>query len=87
MTINVSDGRQLRAGRAIVGLTVREMAQAAGINRNSVIRVEQFKTLPRSCWAASRIAKALEDLGITFISSDVSVAVSFQKPPIGQNTN
>ena len=64
--INVVDGRQLKAGRTILGMTIREMAEAAGINRNSVLRAEALKTLPRFSWAADKIADVLQESGISF---------------------
>lgn len=62
----VTDGRQLKAGRIILGLTVDEMAEAAKLNRNSVLRVERFQNLPYYAHAADKIAKALEERGISF---------------------
>lgn len=59
-------GRQLKAARAIVGLSVRQMAALAGINRNSVLRVENCELLPRQAWAATRIANVLQQIGISF---------------------
>ncbi len=64
--ISVVDGRQLKAGRTILGMTVREMADAAGINRNSVLHAESLKTLPSSAWAVDKITEALQERGISF---------------------
>ncbi len=63
---NVTDGRQLKAGRVILGLTVEEVAKLANLHKNSVIRVESHTTLPHHTYAADRIKKSLENLGICF---------------------
>lgn len=41
--MRIIDGRQARAARIILGMTVRQMAEAAGIDRKSVLRVEHMK--------------------------------------------
>lgn len=41
----IIDGRQARAARVILGMTVRQMAEAAGIDRKSVLRVEHMKSI------------------------------------------
>lgn len=74
----VTDGRQLRAGRIILGLTVNEMASLAGINRNSVLRVEGFGTLPYAAYAADRIMEALKRQGIVFTVRDGLAGVQFK---------
>lgn len=74
---NVTDARQLKSGRVILGLTVEEMAKLANIHKNSVLRVERFTTLPFHTFAADRIQKALEALGISFEIKDGQVGVFF----------
>lgn len=74
----VIDGRQIKAARAILGWTVRETAEAAGIHRNSVVSVEAETTFPRSAWAADRIASAMEAAGISFDQTDDGLGVSFE---------
>ncbi len=66
MDINVTDARQLKAGRIILGMTIDDMAKASGLNRNSVLRVESFKTLPYHLDSARRIQIALEAQGVVF---------------------
>jgi DNA-binding XRE family transcriptional regulator len=73
----VIDGRQLRAGRIILGMTVRGMAEAAGMNRNSVLRVEKHETLPYFAWAADKIAEVLQERGIVFTATGGKVGVMF----------
>jgi DNA-binding XRE family transcriptional regulator len=94
MSINktVIDGRQLRAGRIILRMTVRGMAEACGLNRNSILRVEAHETLPRSAWAADRIAAILQERGIVFTVEDGKAGVMFQaaagrgRKPYGHKT-
>lgn len=74
----VTDGRQLKAGRIILGLTVKEMARLAGIHRNSVLRVESFGTLPFAAYAADRIMGALKRRGIIFTVKDGLAGVQFK---------
>jgi hypothetical protein len=38
--MDVFDGRQLAAARALAGLTVRELAQAASVTKGTVNRIE-----------------------------------------------
>lgn len=74
------DGRQLVAGRAIVGWTVREMAAKAGLAKSTVNRVENEHTLPTSAYAADKMAKALEDAGVTFGSHAGGLTIHFDAP-------
>lgn len=76
--MSVTDGRQLKAGRVILGMTINDMAEVAGLNRNSVLRVEARKTLPNHAHAAELIQRAMEDRGIRFIVQDGSAGVLFQ---------
>ncbi|MAY30429.1 MAG: transcriptional regulator [Aurantimonas sp.] len=76
----VIDGRQIKAARAILGWTVRETADASGVHRNSVIRVESETTFPRHAWAADKIASAMEAAGISFDQTDEGLGVSFEAP-------
>lgn len=80
------DGRQLKAGRVILGLTIREMAHLAGLHRNSVSRVEQVRNLPLSAYAADKIADVLNANGITFIISKESLGLCFEDLAIRQRS-
>ena len=75
------DGRQLKAGRMILGLTMQQVGEAAGLNRNSVMRAEGKRRLPRFCWAGDRISDYLEREGVSFdIEGDVAV-IRFASDP------
>ena len=73
----VVDGRQLKAGRVLAGLTIREMAALVRLNRNTVLRVEKFHTLPLFTHAGDRIAEVLMSLGIEFVVQDGRPGVFF----------
>lgn len=73
----ITSGRQLKAARIIAGLSVREMANLAGINRNSVSRVENLDALPYRAWAADRMATTLQNLGVTFSVIDGQASIHF----------
>lgn len=75
------DGRQLRAGRMILGLTMQQMGEAADINRNSVLRVEGKKRLPRHCWAGERISEFLEQEGVMFDADGDVAVIRFASDP------
>jgi DNA-binding XRE family transcriptional regulator len=59
-------GAQIRAGRALVGLTVRELAERSGVHRNTISNIEvgRYHGAPESLAA---IRKALEAAGVRFI--------------------
>lgn len=75
--MTATDGRQLRAARAILGLTVVETAEIAGLHRNSVLRAEGQKKLPRQAHAANLISKAFEERGIVCDRSGAEISVRF----------
>ena len=56
---------QIRAARALLNWTVRDLADRAGVHRNTVTRAETDATGPGH--AQEAIRKALEDAGIEFI--------------------
>ena len=84
--MTVTDGRQLRAGRVILGMTIKDMAELAGLHKNSIIRVERYGTLPRHTYAANKIQKALESLGIMFEIKDGRAGLFFTAATIRTKT-
>lgn len=56
---------QIRAARGLLNWTVRDLAEAAGVHRNSVTRAETEATAAGSAHRA--IAAALEGAGVEFI--------------------
>ncbi len=58
-------GTQVRMARAVVGWGVRELAEKASINPNTVSRIENGGDALAS--TLDRIQAALEDAGVIFI--------------------
>jgi transcriptional regulator with XRE-family HTH domain len=64
---------QIRAARALLNWTVRDLAEKAGVHRNTVTRAETDATGPGHATAAIRAA--LESAGVVFSDSDGMVCV------------
>ena len=79
------DGRQVKAARAILGMTLEEIARLAGLHRNSVHRLEHIGALPECSYAGSRLTAAVEPLGVAFTVQDGNPAVVFT-PACGHQT-
>jgi PAS domain S-box-containing protein len=62
-------GSQVRAARAIVGWSVRELAQASGVSGSTIRRVEEEKGLPetRDTRKLHIIRRTLEQAGVVFL--------------------
>jgi transcriptional regulator with XRE-family HTH domain len=56
---------QIRAARALLGWTVRDLAEAAKVHRNTITRAETDATGPG--YATAAIRAALEAAGVEFI--------------------
>lgn len=56
---------QIRAARALLDWTVRDLAERAGVHRNTITRAETDATGPGTAHAA--IKAALESAGVQFI--------------------
>lgn len=59
---------QIRAGRALLNWTVRDLADRAGVHRNTVTRSETDATGPGHATAAIRAT--LEAAGVEFTNGD-----------------
>lgn len=59
---------QIRAARALLNWTVRDLAEKAGIHRNTVTRAENDATGPGR--ATRAIREALEGAGVQFIAQN-----------------
>ena len=63
--------RQIRAARALVGLSQREIAERAGIGIATIRRIEAaVDEIIGTAQTLSRIQRALEAAGILFIDQD-----------------
>lgn len=60
---------QVRAGRAIIGLTMDEFAAAAGISSQTILRLENGETTASRSTTA-RIADALTRFGVELLGED-----------------
>jgi len=70
---------QIRAARALLNWTVRDLADQAGVHRNTVTRAETDATGPGHAHEAIR--KAIEDAGVQFIEPNGGGAgVRLKKP-------
>ena len=76
--MNVVNGKQLKAGRVILGMTLEDMANEAGLHRNSVMKVERHDNLPRFTYAGDRMARVLEGKGIKFKAENGVLSVMFE---------
>ena len=56
---------QIRAARGLLNWTVRDLAERAGVHRNTVTRTETEETGPGHAVTAMR--RALEEAGVEFI--------------------
>jgi transcriptional regulator with XRE-family HTH domain len=79
------NGDQLRMARALLRLTVRELAQASGVDKMAIVRFEAGRN-PHAATLA-KLQAALEERGIVFIGAvttfhEPTVAMRFgMKPP------
>jgi transcriptional regulator with XRE-family HTH domain len=79
------NGDQLRMARALLRLTVRELAELAGADKMAIVRMEAGRKPHAS--TAAKLKEALEARGIVFIGAmdpfhEPTVAMRFgMKPP------
>lgn len=62
---------QIRAARALLNWTVRDLAEKAGVHRNTVTRAETEATGPG--YATQAIRDALEAAGVEFLAEGQNV--------------
>jgi len=74
-------GAQLRAGRALAGLSATELAQAAGISKVTLWRIECGKDTHVS--TLGRVVKILESHNILF-NSRGGVELGERRPRVGE---
>ncbi len=80
--MNAAFGWQIRAARTALGMSLDDVAQATGLHRNSVHRVE---TIPGRTGghAVSLISDAFLERGVLFSELDGRSAVSMPNPGRG----
>jgi DNA-binding XRE family transcriptional regulator len=69
MSARPQHGIQILAARAALGMRRADLAQAAGLHPNSILRAEKQATIPRHSAAADRIGDAFAAYGVSFESS------------------
>lgn len=67
MPLQVSSA-QIRAARGLLNWTIRDLAEKAGVHRNTVTRMEADEVSHGPTIAA--IVRALEDAGVEFTNGD-----------------
>jgi transcriptional regulator with XRE-family HTH domain len=70
------NGDQLRMARALLRLTVRELAQASGVDKMAIVRFEVGRN-PHAA-TLSKLQAALEERGIVFIGA----VTTFHEPTV-----
>ena len=67
---DLSTGKQIKAARSLTGMTQQQLADLAGLHRNSIVNAEATGMFdPFHSWAADRIEDAFNSLGVTFSSA------------------
>ncbi|MDX3977014.1 helix-turn-helix transcriptional regulator [Shinella sp.] len=74
---------QIKAGRALTGLTQDDIAKATGLSVQTIKRMESIGTGRSSADNVMAVQKALEEAGVTFIPENGGGAgVRLAKPKI-----
>jgi transcriptional regulator with XRE-family HTH domain len=64
---------QIRAARALIGLSTKELAELSGVGWATIRRFEQTEGVPPSrAGTLERLKECLEDAGIEFLGDPVS---------------
>src|ERR1700731_2993395 len=66
-TMNTS--KEMRACRALLGWEQKDLAEASGVHRSTIQRMERFGRPHWSATNAAKVRQALENGGIIFIKS------------------
>ena len=79
-------GAQIRAARALLGISATELAERADVDWSTVQRFEGTEGVPKSrLGTIQRIKEALENEGVTFVGDPVtSPGVRLRRAPSGQ---
>jgi len=68
---------QLRAARALLGWTIRDLAERSGVHRNTVARLESAD--PTTGHARAAIRAALEAAGVEFLDNGAGPGVRLRR--------
>ncbi|KAB0676006.1 hypothetical protein [Aureimonas leprariae] len=84
--MRIDDGRQVKAARAILGMTVQALADAAGLHKNSVLVVEAKKRIRRHRFdtnsGVARIERVVQERGVSCDMVDGQPTVRFATTPV-----
>ncbi|WP_209847883.1 helix-turn-helix transcriptional regulator [Rhizobium herbae] len=73
----------LRAGRALVGWKQSQLAQAAGVSRHTLLRVEEGQNVMLE--TLTSVVRALEDQGVEFTGATTAYGVGVRwRTPSGR---
>ena len=72
-------GNQLRAGRAIIGWSQSQVAQAAGLSVPTVKRAEGQAAISASADAIAALRAALESAGVEFLDNGEGPGVRLRR--------
>ncbi|MGV8939220.1 MAG: DNA-binding protein [Allorhizobium sp.] len=59
---------QIRAGRALLGLTVGELSVVCGLDTDTISAIEQVSATPSDTIQLEMLRRTLEELGVSFLS-------------------
>jgi transcriptional regulator with XRE-family HTH domain len=69
MSTTKIDGRHIIAARGLLRMTQQDLADAAGVSKETILRVENSRTVPHA-GTMDAIRAALERRGIEFMNGD-----------------
>lgn len=76
----VASARLLRAARLALGLSLDEIAAAAGIDRRTVSRVEGRLPTQKALGSAVEVERVLERMGVVFLKAGEGQGEGFRLP-------
>ena len=82
MSLDVVTSAQIRAARGLLNWTVRDLAEKAGVHRNTVTRIETDANGQGHAMAS--IMKAFDDAGVEFIDGGVRADIVVRNVATGE---
>ena len=73
-TATVTKPAQIRMARAALGLSIRELAELAGVNKATIVRLEAGQQLRQS--TIETIRSSLEERGAEFLAGEESARIA-----------
>ena len=72
-TITLATPAQIRAGRALVGLTLMDLQQRSGVHNTTIAHYERQTPRKGRMETVARLVAALEEAGVEFIEDGVKL--------------